>query len=520
MSDLDNRNMYVSFIGVVEDRQDPMKQNRVRVRCFHFHPESKSLVPTNHLPWARVPIATSHRIKEGDHVRGYFEDGFDAQIPVVTEIIHGIPETAPDPNTGFNDPRTAEQRSNAPRAPKEIKNPGNGTGVQLIEQNEGPLYPARLNEPILNRLARNENLDDYNSYRNSQRLLGYDLGIQDVVLGVTNSFLLQAQTYIIGKLATVFGSIPGLSQLTSTLFSLFWASSGYKKFTLPTTYNQPSNPYNAQYPYNNAKVSESGHIHEVDDTPGSERIHVRHRSGTSYEMYPDGNRVDYTANDHHHIIEGSSYNIVKGGKQVITEGSRQVIVRGADYVQIEGVSKVVIIGDAEVSVQGNKIERIQGNYTLEVGGDITVGAAGGASYKSGSSVTVASNQDVYIGADSNVKLKASDKLYFDIGKRWDVLFDEIDPITRLNIRFDMKAAGVLTRPINLGPLTLQPYDIDTTLAIDFTGAEFAYTPKVGDDTVSEIQRQVDGGTLVIDIHPNNKVIPSSNTSSNGISVAG
>ena len=45
------------------------------------------------------------------------------------------------------------------------------------------------------------------------------------------------------------------------------------------SWSQPEIPFNAKYPYNHVSESESGHIHEVDDTPNNERIHTYHRKG-------------------------------------------------------------------------------------------------------------------------------------------------------------------------------------------------------------------------------------------------
>ena len=42
------------FTGVVEDRQDPLKVSRVRVRCVGFHTQDKTILPTADLPWATV----------------------------------------------------------------------------------------------------------------------------------------------------------------------------------------------------------------------------------------------------------------------------------------------------------------------------------------------------------------------------------------------------------------------------------------------------------------------------------
>ena len=65
------------------------------------------------------------------------------------------------------------------------------------------------------------------------------------------------------------------------------------------TFDQPTIPYNASYPYNNVYESESGHLMEYDDTSSNERIHQRHRTGTSYEIDASGNKVE--------IIKGESY---------------------------------------------------------------------------------------------------------------------------------------------------------------------------------------------------------------------
>ena len=44
------------FVGVVEDRQDPKKVGRVRVRCLGYHSENVSDLPTDRLPWRQDEI--------------------------------------------------------------------------------------------------------------------------------------------------------------------------------------------------------------------------------------------------------------------------------------------------------------------------------------------------------------------------------------------------------------------------------------------------------------------------------
>ena len=48
------RDGFTWFVGVVEDRNDPVELGRVRVRAFGWHTEDKEKIPTDSLPWAQV----------------------------------------------------------------------------------------------------------------------------------------------------------------------------------------------------------------------------------------------------------------------------------------------------------------------------------------------------------------------------------------------------------------------------------------------------------------------------------
>ena len=43
------------FVGIVEDRMDPLKQGRVRVRVFGIHPPQKKQGSVNGIPTADLP---------------------------------------------------------------------------------------------------------------------------------------------------------------------------------------------------------------------------------------------------------------------------------------------------------------------------------------------------------------------------------------------------------------------------------------------------------------------------------
>src|SRR5210317_1751381 len=88
---------FIWFTAVVEDRQDPSKLGRVRVRCLGYHTDDKTVLPTADLPWAHVllPITSSgisgigHTptgLLEGSWVFGFFRDALHKQEPVILAV--------------------------------------------------------------------------------------------------------------------------------------------------------------------------------------------------------------------------------------------------------------------------------------------------------------------------------------------------------------------------------------------------------------------------------------------------
>ena len=103
--------------------------------------------------------------------------------------------------------------------------------------------------------------------------------------------------------------------------------------------------YAAKYPYNHVFESESGHIKEYDDTPGSERIHEWHRTGTFYEIDADGTK--------HTRVVGNNYEVI--------HGTDFVNIKGDVNLTIESNCKTYIKGDWNIQVDGNKYETVKGN---------------------------------------------------------------------------------------------------------------------------------------------------------------
>ena len=319
------RNGFYWFTGVVEDRHDPQYLGRVRVRCIGLHTDDKVELPTADLPWAQCVLPTTSSaisglgaspsfLVEGSWVFGYFRDGENMQEPVVLGSIPGRPFELANTNKGFYDP--------------------NG------------VYPKYKDEVDTNRLA--VNLKEDGSETNPHL-----------------SLTLRRSTRITGVATADFNPV------TAANGEDILGSDG-------DTFDQPEIPYSAVYPYNHVYESESGHIMEYDDTNGHERIHQRHKTGTAYEIGPDGTQTN--------IIKGDHYTFIKGKRQAQITGDCDVSIDGRHkiYINKSGVLNnhydIQIGPNANINIQvdqGNiNVVTVDGNINVNSGGDYNVKVAG------------------------------------------------------------------------------------------------------------------------------------------------
>ena len=97
-------------------------------------------------------------------------------------------------------------------------------------------------------------------------------------------------------------------------------------------FGEPESPAAPQYPYNTATYSRSGHLIEMDDTPGAERLHTYHRSGSFEEYHPNGDIVERTIGSNFDIVHGDKNIHVKGNLNIVVDGYWQVVVGGTALI--------------------------------------------------------------------------------------------------------------------------------------------------------------------------------------------
>jgi len=263
---------FIWFTAVVEDRQDPSKLGRVRVRCLGYHTDDKTVLPTADLPWAHVllPVTSSGisgigqtplGLLEGSWVFGFFRDALHKQEPVIIGSLPGRPSENANTSKGFYDP--------------------NG------------VYPKFINEPDTNRLAVNDITKEAASLttRKAGRIIGLATADFDADTAADGSTISASDT---------------------------------------DTWDQPEIAYATIYPYNHVYESESGHILEFDDTTAAERIYLAHKTGTSTEYNPNGDLINIVKGTSYTLTSADN-KVNISGLSDITIGGRHKI-----YINAEG----------------------------------------------------------------------------------------------------------------------------------------------------------------------------------------
>ena len=129
----------------------------------------------------------------------------------------------------------------------------------------------------------------------------------------------------------------------------------------------PGTFFGARYPFNKVFESERGHVIEIDDTPGAERIHIYHNSGHYTEMVP-GLRTDKVNGDHIEISMQARYIKVRGDMAILVDGATSILSEGA----------ITINSKKQISMSAPLIN---------IKGDIGVNMSGGALLISGTTTT-------------------------------------------------------------------------------------------------------------------------------------
>ena len=382
-------NNFQWFVGCVEDRHDPEKLGRLRVRCLGIHTANKGAIATADLPWASVALPTTSSgisglgqspsfIVEGAWVWGYYRDDLMQELVVVGTLPGKVAELG-NPDKGFYDPNR--------RDPINEDKPNYKISV----------YPKNL-EVDTNRLAVN-NPDLLHS-----------------------SLTTRTQARIKDIPTADFNEIEWTNITASDTDN--WSQ------PLPHPYHTEDNPtgvdvpqkdilnpngYNAVYPYNHVFESESGHIKEFDDSwsldedgnkIGHYRIHERHNSGTGYEILTNGDKVDLVTGSHFTVTNKDNKHYIQGDSDITISGRHKIYInkdgeqdnhydiqvgpKANVNIQVDdgNLNVVTKTGQFNFDVGADWNMNVGGNYNLNVLGSETKTVAGTTMHKTSGDTTI------------------------------------------------------------------------------------------------------------------------------------
>lgn len=139
---------------------------------------------------------------------------------------------------------------------------------------------------------------------------------------------------------------------------------------------EPTSKYAAKYGNNFTYTTPGGHVIELDDTSGAERIHVYHKSGTFTEIHPDGSNVVRTVGDTYSINK-KTLNVIVGSNHISSIGGDETTeVGGSVLIVVSGNTVVQTKGDTTLETSGKMLFKSGGDMTFQSGGNINSTASG------------------------------------------------------------------------------------------------------------------------------------------------
>ena len=132
----------------------------------------------------------------------------------------------------------------------------------------------------------------------------------------------------------------------------------------------------SKYPYNKVTETYSGHVIEIDDTEGNERIIIRHREGSGIEMRKDGSIYISATKDRYETVGADCKIVVEGDTQIAYEGNLDMWVGGNFSLDVGGNHNVKVKGDRTTRIAKTDDLKISGNSSTLTKGNAKITTCG------------------------------------------------------------------------------------------------------------------------------------------------
>tara|TARA_R110000782_G_scaffold167998_2_gene260102 strand:- start:213 stop:1343 length:1131 start_codon:yes stop_codon:yes gene_type:complete len=175
------------------------------------------------------------------------------------------------------------------------------------------------------------------------------------------------------------------------------------------------------YGLNQVQQTITGHSFEMDDTPGNERVLIKHNSGAGIELRSDGSCVVTTKRDKVEVVGENLKLIVGGNVDIEYQGDVNMKVAGSfnldclDYTLTTGNNKNETVGGKETSnvkagylktVVGHSSEYVTEGSVETILGTKTTFAKTGYQLNSENGISIATNDDLFMTAGDTMNLAA------------------------------------------------------------------------------------------------------------------
>jgi len=298
------------FIGVVEDIHDPAEKNRVKVRIYGKHTEDTTLVPVDSLPWTSVVM------------------------PVTS---------------GGSLPSAASSHS--------LLQGSWVFGMYLDQNQQEALVLGSL--PSSSTVREKE---DKSGFQDPDHVHPKRSDI-DTPHAATNDFT-RSFSYQ-NRLNQRLQDIPVASQPELSTLDTQPAEE-------PITFSllNPVDTQKTVYPHSHVYQTEAGHVFEVDNTAGYERIVDTHSSGTYSEVIADGTTTHVVTGDGYQVIAGKNNVYIVGNCNMTVGGDLRTLVRGNYHLEVEGDKTENIHGNTRTKIGKSSLTEILGNTGTNISGDV------------------------------------------------------------------------------------------------------------------------------------------------------
>lgn len=159
------------------------------------------------------------------------------------------------------------------------------------------------------------------------------------------------------------------------------------------SWDEPKSQYATKPPYNNVTETLAGHVLEMDDTPGAERIHLHHKANTFFEIAPDGSKVTKVVGKNYEIYLDDNNVHIKGVCNITVDGNTTLYVKGDLNSKVDGQVDLTVAGTVNAKASSFNLTgdvNVSGKITASgdvVGGGISLDNHVHGGVRSGPSTT-------------------------------------------------------------------------------------------------------------------------------------